>query len=283
MKRRICSDHSFDGADLKRRSSSLFSIATVHDESVPTGQVPLGELPLPTTITNSNNSTTTTIGECNADGKPSNEPAASVASTLPSMAETDSDGFYIEDDDDNNNNNNQSQYVSGVEIDLVRGSGGQSVASVSSSVTKPAALSLNPFNSIASFKVNPVQKNGTTSPLSSFVSSKVVPTTTTTTTSSIVSDSDQTDLRTGVIFEAGQDHFDRRNKFHKERPLRVTSVRDALIQSDLGFAKRCAIFKDGTTNQDDNDDQDATQTSPEQAFLDDDDYLRSHLPGYMQR
>ena len=82
---------------------------------------------------------------------------------------------------------------------------------------------------------------------------------------------DQTgDLRTGVVFESGSKHFDRHNRLHKERPVRVTSIMDALQKSNL---------QDKFTVLDDI----VEDSSPEKLFLDDDDYLQVHLPGYMKR
>jgi hypothetical protein len=78
------------------------------------------------------------------------------------------------------------------------------------------------------------------------------------------------DLRTGIVFEAGAKHFDRHNRMHKERPLRVTSVMDALRNSDI--QEKYVLLED-----------DVEDSSPEQYFLEDDDYLEVHLPGYMKR
>ena len=78
------------------------------------------------------------------------------------------------------------------------------------------------------------------------------------------------DNKTGVFFEAGEKHFDRHNAFNKERPLRVTSVRNSLSRSSHNFENRCIYFGE-------------SQEGSEVSFLNDDDYLRTHLPGYMQR
>jgi hypothetical protein len=78
------------------------------------------------------------------------------------------------------------------------------------------------------------------------------------------------DLRTGIVFEAGTKHFDRHNRMHKERPVRVTSVMDALQKSDI--REKYVLLDD-----------DVQDSSPEQEFLEDDDYLQVHLPGYMKR
>mmetsp|Transcript_37779 Transcript_37779/g.55729 ORF Transcript_37779/g.55729 Transcript_37779/m.55729 type:complete len:485 (+) Transcript_37779:92-1546(+) len=81
------------------------------------------------------------------------------------------------------------------------------------------------------------------------------------------------DSRTAVVFEAAEKHFDRHNKFHKERPARILSVRDYLSKSTTSSSvgktilERCHDMSDesGTT-----------------MCLDEEDYLRVHLPGYMQ-
>jgi hypothetical protein len=79
------------------------------------------------------------------------------------------------------------------------------------------------------------------------------------------------DLRTGIVAESGSKHTDRQNRFHKERPLRVTSIIEALEKSEGDLYQRCCILGDGASD-------------PAKSFLDDDeDYLRVHLPGYMQR
>lgn len=85
-------------------------------------------------------------------------------------------------------------------------------------------------------------------------------------------------MKTGVVFEASAQHFDRHNRFHKERPLRVTSIYDALIKA--GFNQQCTLFESLIEQQNDTL---TTDTSPEMDFLNDDDFLRVHLPGYMQR
>jgi hypothetical protein len=74
------------------------------------------------------------------------------------------------------------------------------------------------------------------------------------------------DHRTGVIFEDGALHFDRHNRLHKERPIRVQSIQEALEKNQI--ISRCKPVEtlESAAN-----------------FLNDDDYLRVHLPGYMQR
>jgi histone deacetylase 6 len=83
---------------------------------------------------------------------------------------------------------------------------------------------------------------------------------------------DTGDGKTGIVFEASPQHFDRHNHFHKERPLRVTSIHDALVKA--GIHERCTLFEQNT---------ELSSTSPEMNFLNDEDFLRVHLSGYMQR
>jgi hypothetical protein len=79
------------------------------------------------------------------------------------------------------------------------------------------------------------------------------------------------DLRTGIVAESGSKHVDRQNRFHEERPLRVTSVMEALDKSEDDLHGRCCILGDAASDS-------------AKSFLDhDEDYLRVHLPGYMQR
>jgi hypothetical protein len=79
------------------------------------------------------------------------------------------------------------------------------------------------------------------------------------------------DLRTGIVFEEGAKHFDRHNRFHKERPIRITSIMQALKTSEDGEWDRCHILGEESS------------TELATKFLDDEDYLRVHLPGYMKR
>lgn len=82
------------------------------------------------------------------------------------------------------------------------------------------------------------------------------------------------DLRSGLVFEAGINHFDRRNRLHRERPQRITDIMEALKKSKHKFFDRCCILKENET---------VIPTQSAVAFLDDDDYLRCHWPGYMKR
>lgn len=94
--------------------------------------------------------------------------------------------------------------------------------------------------------------------------------------------------QTGLVFESGSKHFDRHNRFHKERPLRVTSIHDYLLKSKLNddngatLVERCHLLmtNEGVGH---NAGYGNNDKSPEELFLDNDDYLRVHLPGYMQR
>jgi len=94
------------------------------------------------------------------------------------------------------------------------------------------------------------------------------------------------DHLTGLVFESGSKHFDRHNRFHKERPLRVTSVHDYLAKAKPAEDEKQTIFdrcqvldsRGGHYCVDVD-----SKRSPEELWLDDHDYLRVHLPGYMQR
>jgi len=94
--------------------------------------------------------------------------------------------------------------------------------------------------------------------------------------------------QTGLVFESGSKHFDRHNRFHKERPLRVTSIHDYLLKSKLNddngatLVERCHILmpNEGVGHKGA---YGNNGKSSEELFLDNDDYLRVHLPGYMQR
>lgn len=88
------------------------------------------------------------------------------------------------------------------------------------------------------------------------------------------------DNRTGLIFEAASKHFDRYNKLHKERPMRITCVRDYLTSQKPDQDGMLTIFERCQLNLLD---KREGIRSAEELFLDDDDYLRVHLPGYMQR
>lgn len=80
------------------------------------------------------------------------------------------------------------------------------------------------------------------------------------------------DCKTGIVFEESSLHFDPHNQFNKEQPLRVSSIHQALVKA--GIHHRCALFENGLS---------LPLHCPESALLNDDDFLRVHLPGYMQR
>jgi hypothetical protein len=73
------------------------------------------------------------------------------------------------------------------------------------------------------------------------------------------------DARVGIVVERAANHFDRRNRRHPERPSRVASIVDTL--TTRGLLRRCCLLGDDKTDE----------------LLQDEDYLRVHLPGYMQR
>lgn len=102
------------------------------------------------------------------------------------------------------------------------------------------------------------------------------------TTATISSGSpDQGDYRTGIVFEAGSDHYDRHSRLHKERPLRVTSVMDALKKADNDIYDRCCVL--GEDDSESSAGAILPTSGSATSFLDDDDFLRVHLPGYMKR
>ena len=93
------------------------------------------------------------------------------------------------------------------------------------------------------------------------------------------------DQRTGLVFEAGSQHFDRHNRFHKERPIRVTSVHDYLANAKPAYQERtiferCQVLEHLGGNACV---EVGSKKSPAELWLDDCDYLRVHLPGHMQR
>ena len=100
------------------------------------------------------------------------------------------------------------------------------------------------------------------------------------------------DNRTGLIFEAGSKHFDRHNRMHKERAIRVTAVQDYLLakakskvdDNEKTIYERCQLLQRHARDDDDVDRREESNSkTPEELYLDDYDYLRVHLPGYMQR
>ena len=86
------------------------------------------------------------------------------------------------------------------------------------------------------------------------------------------SPSRNSDCKTGIVFEESSLHFDPHNHFNKEQPLRVSSIYQALVKA--GIQHRCALFDQCLS---------LPSHSPESAFLNDEDFLRVHLPAYMQR
>lgn len=206
MKRRIASDHSFGGMLLKRRSSSLFSIDTIHESP---SRLP-SELHF---------STNDLLPPLEKNATPSihvrSISNSSLYDTETEVSCDDGTGFYIDEEE------------------------------LSDDETENIKL-IPTFTSVKSEEeVETTVEESTT-------------------------DEQSGDLRTGMVFEAGAKHFDRHNRLHKERPVRVTSVMDALEKSSL-HGKVIVL-----------DDQ-VQESSPEMLFLDDDDYRQVHLPGYMKR
>lgn len=100
---------------------------------------------------------------------------------------------------------------------------------------------------------------------------------------------DQNDFRTGLVFEAGLQHFDRHSRMHKERPVRVTSIMEALKKNGI-YARSIVMGEEDEEEEEGSDSSSSATTATEDkrttaaaAFLEDDDYLRVHLPGYMKR
>ena len=96
------------------------------------------------------------------------------------------------------------------------------------------------------------------------------------------------DNRTGILFESGSKHFDRHNRLHKERPIRITAVQDYLTKAksindvDKTIYERCVLLE-SLSNESMCTHVTESKKTPEELWLDDYDYLRVHLPGYMQR
>ena len=93
------------------------------------------------------------------------------------------------------------------------------------------------------------------------------------------------DNATGVIFESSDGHFDKKNRLHKERPLRITSIKEYLTRPDSlhNIAQRCKIFGDANVVYKCEGMHEKMIATEVDQFLDDEDYLRVHLAGYMQR
>ena len=93
------------------------------------------------------------------------------------------------------------------------------------------------------------------------------------------------DNATGVIFELSDGHFDKNNRLHKERPLRITSIKEYLARPDSlhNIAQRCKIFGDANVIYKCEGMHEKMIATEVDQFLDDEDYLRVHLAGYMQR
>ena len=88
------------------------------------------------------------------------------------------------------------------------------------------------------------------------------------------------DNRTGLIFEAGSKHFDRHNRMHKERAIRVTAVHDYLLakakskvyDNEKTIYERCQLLQRHARDDDDVDRRDESNSkTPEEVYLDDHD------------
>jgi len=94
------------------------------------------------------------------------------------------------------------------------------------------------------------------------------------------------DNRTGLIFESSPQHFDRHNRYHKERPIRVDSTRDYLLQSVHNFAQRCVHLTLRNAASDSNawkQEIPHDESTFSKFCLEEEDYVRVHLLPYIQR
>jgi acetoin utilization deacetylase AcuC-like enzyme len=93
--------------------------------------------------------------------------------------------------------------------------------------------------------------------------------------------------RTGLIFESSPNHYDRYNRYHKERPLRIDSLQDYLLQqSTFGFSQRCILLsldKNDETPSVDLDDSVSEDDETTGFRLQETDFLRVHLHSYLER
>ncbi|CAB9499185.1 Histone deacetylase 10 [Seminavis robusta] len=113
------------------------------------------------------------------------------------------------------------------------------------------------------------------------IKGSVSPTTSSTCTTSVeeelaTNDNQDKDNQTGLTFESGALHVDSRNRLHRERPTRILAIRTALENAPNNLWARCQLL-------DDSNDTTTGTTSQAVDFLNDEDYLRVHLPGYMKR
>lgn len=76
------------------------------------------------------------------------------------------------------------------------------------------------------------------------------------------SDKTPTKYQTGLVIESGNLHYDRSNRLHKERPLRIETVVETLKRE--GVYDQCIPLKD-------------------RIQLEDEDYYQTHMYGYMYR
>lgn len=100
------------------------------------------------------------------------------------------------------------------------------------------------------------------------------------------------DFKTGIVIEEALKHFDRSNRFAKDRPPRIASIVKAL-QGDCkeNIMDRCCLIheENGYLHENTSRGTDGTAkstTAPVQSsssFLTEEDYLQVHRPGYMKR
>ena len=242
---------------LKKRTSSLFSIATVHEEndndkltsSARLGNAPNGSSAVGLDLMATDKADA--VGEALSQGHLPSSAAPPLLSVTPQLLSSAEDSSTEADDDE--------VFISPYHDNCA---------------IKPT---LHP----SSLLVRTAELEQRIIPQQTTINADktVVSCTTVTTTSS--KSNDQGDCRTGIVFEAGSDHYDRHSRLHKERPLRVTSVMDALKKAGNDLYDRCCVLGE------DDSESSAGELMPTScsatSFLDDDDFLRVHLPGYMKR
>mmetsp|Transcript_523 Transcript_523/g.812 ORF Transcript_523/g.812 Transcript_523/m.812 type:complete len:413 (+) Transcript_523:1198-2436(+) len=69
----------------------------------------------------------------------------------------------------------------------------------------------------------------------------------------------------------------------QERPLRISAIRDHLAKKEIGIMDRCILYGKEVNNDDEGTREELALTDVANDFLDDEDFLRVHVPGYMSR
>mmetsp|Transcript_5661 Transcript_5661/g.7082 ORF Transcript_5661/g.7082 Transcript_5661/m.7082 type:complete len:585 (-) Transcript_5661:293-2047(-) len=263
LKRKFSSDISLRSSEaMKRAGSSMFSIVTILDDTDGANQ----ELGESRGVSGCDEGSRVALAE---DGALLSSPKAQVTSSRTARSlSTDSDAHLVSlvsatEHDTDGDSSSDGFFIEDGESDGEGGYGGNVVASA----TFLPHANCSKRNSTISKNTN---ESATVT--SQSVNSDAMQTTTEEKTESPY-------FRTGVIFESGEQHYDRYNRCHKERPLRITTVKKHLEGVEV-IKTNCSVF--GYLNEPTSADR-VENLSPERAFLDDDDYLRVHLPGYMKR